>query len=621
MPLQKIVLKPGINRESTNYANEGGYYSCDKVRFRSGYPEKIGGWTLYSAATFWGVCRAILPFQCQCGATLVGLGTNLKFYAEFGAQYYDITPIADTNALTNAFTTDTATPTIIVVNDPGYSPGMGDFVTISGVAAPINGVPITEINGERRVTVLSTTTYSFPITTAPTSSGTTGSCTAEYQLYTGGAAYTLGTGWDAGTWGRSTWGSGTSVGIGQQLRLWSVDNYGDALVFGPRGGGLYYWTYAAGVGLTTRGVLISSIAGAASVPLSQNYIIVSDQSRFVITLGSNDFGSVDANPMLVRWSDQENYLEWTPTATTQAGSQLLSVGSTLITALQTRQEILVWSDSALFSMQYSGPPYIFGFTTLADNISIIGPNAAIVVNNVAYWMGTEKFFVYDGRVQTLVSTVRAYVFNDMSLTQGWQVFAGAIEEFSEIWWFYCSTNATTVDRYVAYNYVDNLWVYGTMSRPAWVDSGLKPYPTAAVYNAATELGTLYSQEFGTDDATTAPSTAINSYVESSDFDIGDGDNFGLITRIIPDITFAGSPATAPAVTMTVTPRRFPGSAYGTADSGAVTRSASVPVEQFTEQLFVRVRGRQLAFKVESTAVGVAWQLGMPRIQVRPDGRK
>ena len=621
MPLIQLKLKPGIDREVTDFSGEGGYWDCDKVRFRAGYPEKIGGWTLYSASEFWGVCRSWTAFRCNCGAILSAFGTNLKFYVESGGNYNDVTPIQDTNTLaSNAFTTDTATPTVIYVNDAGYSPGTNDFVTISG-ASDFNGVPAAEINGEHQVTSVSATQYKFTITTVPTSSGTGGSCTAAYQVVTGNSIYTLGTGWGASTWSRSTWGSGATVGVGQQLRIWNVDNYGEDLIFGPRGGGLYYWAYDAGAGLTTRGELISGMVGANYVPTYQNYILVSDQSRFVVTLGSNDYGSADADPMLVRWSDQENYLEWEPTALTQAGSQILSIGSQLITAVQTRQEILIWSDAALFSMQYLGPPYVFGFNTLADNISIMGPNARIAANNAVYWMGANKFYVYNGQAQVLPCSVRSYIFGRLNKDQAWQVTAGHVEKYSEIWWFYTSTGAYQNDSYVVFNYLENTWYYGSMSRSVWDNSGLKANPVAAVYNDSTQKGQLYYQEYGVDDNTTAPATAIAAYAETSDFDIGEGENFGLVNRIIPDLTFDGSTASSPVAVMTLTPRRFPGSNYGTGDANNVARTATVPVEQFTEQVFVRVRGRQMKFRIASTGTGVAWRLGTPRLQMRPDGRK
>ena len=620
--LQKVQFKPGINKEGTDYSTEGSWYDCDKVRFQYGTPEKIGGWAYYSSSEFWGVARSILPFQCSCGATLTALGTHLKFYMESGAAYNDITPLDETNVLSGPFAA-TSGSAVITVTDVGHTVGTGDFVTFSGAASLGGAITAAVLNQEYQATYVSASTYTFTATATANASdtGTGGAAaSAAYQISVGNAVYTYGTGWGAGTYGRDEWGYGTTVGVGQQLRLWSMSNYGSAVVFGPRGGGLYYWEYVSSSSLNSRGTLISSLVGASSVPLYQSYILVSDQSRFVITLGSNDYGSTTASPMLVRWSDQEDYLEWTPTATTQAGSQLMSVGSNLVCAKQSRQEILIWSDAALFSMQYLGPPYVFGFNTLADNISIMGPNASIIVNNTAFWMGKDKFYMYGGTVQPLPCTVHSYVFDDINLDQAWQVTCGQSEKFNEIWWFYPSGSSGTNDKYVAFNYVENTWVIGSMARSVWVDSPLKTNPMAGVYNSSTYKGYLYAQEYGVDDATTSPVTAIASYLDSSDFALDTGDKFGLINRVIPDITFGGSTATNPAVTMTFKARRFPGSTYSS-EGGAVTRSSTVPVEQYTNEVFVRVRGRQLEFRVESSAAGVTWRLGTPRFDVRLDGRK
>lgn len=623
MPLQKIKLTPGINREGTNYSNEGGYYDCDKVRFRSGLPESIGGWVPYSVASYYGACYSMFAYTTVTGEKLVGLGTNLKCYVENGNSFYDITPITSTVNLIspNAFTTDTTTPTIIVVNSTAHGAVTNDFVIISLVGGAVNGVPASELNGERQITLLTANTFSFPITTTPTSSGTTGACTVEYELNVGMPYYVSGSGFGSGTWGRSTWGSGTSVAdITLTMRLWGMSNYGDDLIYGPRGGALYIWEYAAGVGLGTRGSLISGKVGASSVPLTQSGILVSDQ-RFVVVFGSNDFGSVVATPMLVRWSNQEDYLEWAPAATNQAGSQILTNGSYIVTAKSSRQEILVWTDTALHSMQFQGPPYTYGFVLLGDNISIMGPNATVVVNGTAYWMGRDKFYVYDGRVQTLPSAVRTYIYGDMNPDAAWQTTAGSNEGFSEVWWLYAGKDSRYANKYVIYNYVENSWAYGTLDRTFWYDTALKDTPLATTYDATTQLGYLFYQEQGCSDGTVNPPVAYTSFVESSDFDIGDGHNFGLINRIIPDLTFAGSTNASPSVIMSLTPRRFSGSAYGSADENTVTRTASVPVELYTDQVYVRVRGRQMRFKINCTAEGTKWQMGAPRIDVRPDGRK
>ena len=622
MPLQKIVLTPGINREGTTYSNEGGYWDCDKVRFRSGYPEKIGGWIPYSASEFWGACYSMLAYTSVDGRALLGFGTHLKAYVEYGSYYYDITPIrASASIASNAFTTSLSTPTVVVVNHTSHGANTGDFVTISAVASDVNGIPLAELNAEHQITYLTANTYSITVTTGATSASTTGACDVAYQIAVGLPYYVVGTGWGTGTWGRSTWGSsGTGVSTGD-LRIWGISNYGEALIYGPRGGALYFWDFADGVGPGTRGSLVSGLGGASSVPLMQNGILVSDQ-RFVIVIGSNDFGGTDPVPLLVRWSDQEDYLEWEPTATTQAGSYPLSVGSYAVTLKSSKQEILVWTDTALYSMQFVGAPLVYGFTLLSANLSIAGPNAAIVVNGVAYWMGRDKFFVYDGQVRPLPCSIRTYVFDDLDQDYSWQVVAGTNEGFNEVWWLYVSNDADRLaDKYVIYNYVENVWSYGTLDRTFWYDSALKNSPMASTYNTSTQKGKFYYHENGCDDGTVDPAVAIEAYVESSDFDIGDGHNFGFVNRIIPDLTFGGSTAVSPSVTMTVSPRRFSGANYSTADSPTVTRTSSATVEQYTEQVFVRVRGRQMKYKIASTDAGVKWQMGAPRIEIRPDGRK
>jgi len=626
MPLTKLVFKPGVNREGTNYANEGTFWDGDKIRFKSGFPEKIGGWVPYSADTFLGSCTSLWAYSCTCGTKLLGVGTDLKVYVERGGEYFDITPIVSTATIaSNAFTTDTATPTILVVNDNGHGLSTGSFVIISTVSGPINGVPDTEINGDRQVTVIDPNKYSIAITTAPTSSGTTGAATIERLVAAGLPYYIAGSGWGAGAWSRGTWGSGTDtvVSLGQ-IRIWGMANYGNALVFGPRGGALYYWDFDYGSGMSQRGELIAGMVGANDVPVAQNGVLVSDQ-RFVITFGSNDYGSTDLIPMLVRWSDQENYLEWEPRATTQAGSQILTNGSFIVTAKSARQEILIWTDSALHSMQYVGPPYVYGFNLLADGISIIGPNAAVVTNGIAFWMGKDKFYVYDGRVQPLPSAVRTYVFEDLDQDDAWQVVAGTNEGFNEVWWLYASKGSLTVNKYVIFNYVENTWAFGTLDRTFWYDTGLKTYPIAATYNPDTQVGNLMYHEVGNDDGTTNPPSPIYSFVETADFDLEDGTHFSFVDRMIPDLTFVGSDngenIPAPQVALTVQPRRFPGSNYTETDDPTVTRTASIPVEQYTEQVFIRARGRQMRFKIESDRLGTRWQLGVPRLNMRPDGRK
>jgi len=626
MPLTKVVLKPGINRDDTRYAGEGGYYDCDRMRFRLGFPESIGGWVEYSPNSFLGSCTSIFPYSCSCGAKLVALGTHLKFYIEQGGVYNDITPIIQSSSLTStAFTTNTGEPDLIQINDVNSEATVGSFVVISGVTGDINGVPDTELNGEHRVVSLGTNSFKISITTAPTSSGATGDATVDYQVPIGLPFYVFGGGWGAGAWSRSTWGSGVAQQVGSALRIWNVHNYGNAIVFGPRGGELYYWDFDNGAGIGQRGEAISSMMGANEVPLTHEALIVSDQ-RFVIVLGSNDYGGTDNVPMLVRWSDQENFLEWEPTAITQAGSQILTSGSYLVTIKNSKQELLVWSDTSLYSMQYQGPPFIYGFNLIGDNMSIAGPNAAIVVNGVAYWMGRDKFYVYSGSVQPLLSSVRAYVFDDFNFTQEWQVVAGANEEFNEVWWLYPSADSLFSNRYVVYNYQDQIWYYGTLDRTFWVDSALKGGPIATQYDPDTEISRMFLHEQGYNDGSVVPEAPINSYIETADFDIADGDTFSLVRRIIPDLTFSGSTnannnANAPKVFMTLKPKRFSGSNYTAEPSNEVRRNATIPIEQYTEQVFTRVRGRQLAMRIECPSRGTKWRMGAPRIDVQPDGKK
>jgi hypothetical protein len=634
MPLQKLQFRPGVNREGTTLSNEGGWFDCDKIRFRSGYPEKIGGWAALSYNTFLGVCRSLWNWVTLRSYNLMGVGTNLKFYVEDGGEYYDITPIREINGNTpsagppvvNASTISlTASGTTMTVSDSAAdSLQVDDFVTIAG-AGTIGGV---DVNGEYQITtVTSGTTYTVTLTTPATGSNSASAITIAYQINTGFPIYTIGTGWGSGPWSRLSWGSGFTTGFGLQLRLWSQSNFGEDLLFSPRGGALYLWQPGSGAtpAYSTRGALVSG----TDVPALINQIMVSDTSRIVICFGCNDYGAYGTtaqDPLLIRWSEQESYTGWTPAATNQAGSYRLSRGSDIIGAIQTRQEIVVWTDAAIYSMQYLGPPFVYGFTLLADNISIVSPNAMATANGVVYWMGVDKFYIYSGRVETLPCSVRQFIFNDINRDQEAQFNAGTNEGYSEVWWNYCSKNSTVVDRYVIFNYLDRVWYYGTLDRTAWLDSPLRQFPMAA-----TEGNIVVYHEAAVDDGSTNPPSPINAYIQSSDFDIGDGHNYGFVWRIVPDITFdgsdtRGSTSDKPFVTFTVRPKQNPGAAYGTAATPDVTSAQSYAgqtaynVQQFTEIVYSRVRGRQMAFKVESNSIGTQWQLGVPRIDVRPDGR-
>jgi len=623
MPLQKILFKPGVNKENTRYTTEGGWYDCDKIRFRQGTPEKIGGWVRISATTFLGVCRSLWNWVTLGSQNLLGVGTNLKFYIENGGFYNDITPLRKTAATlgNNPFSTQ-INSTIVTVTDATGGYANGAFVTFSGATA-VGGLTL---NGEYQLTTIGTsaTTYTITASSAATSTAVGGgaSVLAAYQLNPGPAYAVPLSGWGAGAWGSGAWGIGsTSV---DSLRIWNQNNFGQNLIFGPRGGGLYYWD--ANTSLTTRGVLLSTLSGASDVPLYQNYMLISDASRFVLAFGTNEIGDTILDPMLIRWSDQEDAVQWTPSITNQAGSVRLSHGSRIVTAMQSRQEILVWTDASVYSLQYLGPPYVWSSQLLADNISIVGPNATALASGVTYWMGVDKFYKYDGRTQTLRCDLREYVFSDINQAQYEQVFASTNEGFNEVWFFYCSTNSTTIDKYVVYNYEEDIWYYGYMARTEWLDSGLRNYPIAATYQP-NNTGNIVNHEQGVDDNSTGTVLPIEAYITSSEFDIGDGHNFGFVWRILPDLTFRGSTASNPQATMYLMPLQNSGSGYndpasgGGSDNGVVTRTAVIPVEQFTGQINTRVRGRQMAFKIDSDALGVTWQLGAPRMDIRPDGRR
>ena len=635
MPLKSIIFRPGVNRENTRYASEvigavnastqvvGGWYESEKVRFRSGTPEKIGGWQRLSSNTFLGICRSLWNWVTLQGLNLVGVGTNLKFYIERGGAYNDITPLRGTASLTNPFTATNGSP-IISVADVAHGCVNGDFVTFSGATGLGGNITATVLNREYQVTVVSDDVYTINANVNANSTDAAGSpgggsVSAAYQINVGPEVQVPLVGWGAGSWGSGAWGVGISTVT--NLRLWSQSNFGEDLIFAPNDGQIYYWDATGG--LTTRGVLLSSLAGASDVPTVQKFIFVSDISRFVFAFGCNELGETIQNPMLIRWSDQESAADWTPSPTGQAGGIQLSDGSELVTCLQTRQEIVVWTDSAIYSLQYVGVPSVWSTQLLASNISIYGKNAKAVASGVIYWMGVDKFYKYDGRTQTLRCDLRQYIFSDINQTQNQQVFASTNEGFNEIWWFYCSAGSTVVDKYVVYNYVEDIWYYGTMGRTAWLDSGLRDYPLAATYSR-----NLVNHEQGVDDNQTGTALPIAASIGSSEFDIDDGHNFGFIWRVLPDLTFRGSTGDlTPQCTMTLIPMRNSGSGFTTpastndTSSAQIQRIATAPIEEFTGQVYIRVRGRQLIFKVDSNRLGTTWQLGVPRIDIKSDGRR
>ena len=769
MPLKKIQVKTGMNRENTNYAGEGGYWSGDKIRFRSGYAEKIGGWLTNSSGTFAGVCRSLFNWISLTSENLLSVGTNQRYYIQNNGAFYPITPISRTVTylVNNPFTTVSGS-NLVTVTDAGLVSTVGTFVTFSGATA-VGGLTL---NGSYEIVTVGAGTYTIYAPGA--TSGATGGgavVVAKYELAASSAIYSSisSAGWGVSSWGSGAWG--TSTGASIPLALWSQSNWGQDLVFGARSGAIYYWvkdttsyapattihTYAntqvkttklatfggitstitvpdtldldvgaviSGTNITAGTYVTTAWDGSTSVPISAptlgassgsytfsysglaapnqiNQVVVFSTYQFVVALGSTPYDPSSFtpafNPMLVRWSDQSVAAEWTPTTFNQSGEVLLANGSYIVGGATARQELLIWTDKALYSMQYIGAPYVFNFQTLMDNISIMSPNAMITINNVTYWMGVDKFYVYNGTVQPLPCTIRQYIFNNLNITQSFQVVCGHNEEYSEIWWHYPSSTSNTNDSYVIWNYADNNWYFGTINRTAWYDTPLSPNPLAAIsvqnsylssaitatstqipmiistsypnsgsviidseqiaytsnggtflsgltrgFNGTTAAShTIYSavsnspsnqvirHEIGYDDGSVTPAVAIPAYIETSDFDLGDGERLSFISRIIPDLTFDGSTAGSnPQVLLTLKPRYYPGSNYDTSTPGSVdstvlppTPPAQIPVEQYTGVLYARVRGRQIAFRVESTKKGTSWQLGLMRFDIRPDGRR
>jgi hypothetical protein len=647
MALSKLVFKPGINRDQTNYASEGGWFEMDKVRFRSGFPEKMGGWVVQTLQPYVGAARAIYPWITSTGQQITAVGTNEKIYLVVGTSIIDITPIrvtynsGSTPSTDNCFAT-TNTSTTVTVTLTAHGAEDGDYVTFSGATGPVGGIPASDLNKEFKVSNVTTNTFDIIVATAATSTVSAGGGTAivaAFQIPIGNNNVTAGYGFGAGTWGRGTWGSGTTTPVFQPARLEFFQNFNNDLLFNINGGDIYYWAFNSS--FSTRAILLSDVAGAEAVPQQVGKILFASTGH-LIALGCTNYDALATppdylgayDPLLVRWSNVDADIgpepeNWKPELTNTAGFFRLQAGSEIISAINTRQETLIWTNTALYSMQFLGTAEVFGQQPLSAHISIIGPNAVTGANNVTYWMGNDKFYTYSGRVDTLPCTLRQYVFTDINRTQGQIFFAGSNAQFNEIIWFYCSANASQIDRYVIYNYSENIWYYGQLARTSWVDAGNTSYPIAA------QDGWVYEHENGQNDGQPlgAPPVGMNSYIQSADVDISDGENFMLLRRIIPDVNFIGSaianPVTGapitPEATMVVGVRNFPGAVSETTNASNLSTSRNVVTEatinQYTNQVFVRARGRQMNFRIGSTGVGVQWQLGMPRADARPDGRR
>ena len=616
MALSKLQFKPGLNRDQTNYAGEGGYYECDKVRFRSGFPQKIGGWLRYGVFTLIGTCRQMYNYISSFSDNIQAIGTNAKLYLDVGQNLRNITPLRASNptytttATDNCFTTVNGSTTV-TVTITGCTAVVGNYVQISGAVAT-RGIPASELNTNHEILTAPTgDTFTIAVTTPATSSGTGGgtAIVVSFEINVGPVTTTYGYGWGAGAWGSGGWGSGAVTPITIFQQDWFMDNFDNDLVANVRNGPIYYWEYAAL--FNTRAVLLSSLAGATDVPTEATQVLVSQNDKHLLCFGSTPFGGGSFDPLLIRWANQDEPTNWTPLPTNSAGFIRVSRGSRIVRALPTRQEILVWTDSHLYTLQFTGTTDVFSLQEYADNISIMSPRSCISANNVTYWMGQDKFYAYSGRVETLPCTLRNYVFQDFNYDQAEQVVCGTNEQWHEVWWFYPSSSAQTNDRYVIYNYLERIWYYGNLARTAWLDSPSRQYPQAVGGYF------VYNHEQGLNDDT----LPMTSFITTNDFDLQDGDQFVLIKRIIPDVNFEGSTATAPKVIMTMRPRNFPGSNYSNTNEPDVERSTTVPIEQYTEQVFIRARARQMGFKIISEDLNVQWQLGAPRLDGRPDGKR
>ncbi len=616
MPFQKLQFRPGIVRDTTALANEGGWYEGNNIRFRMGFPEKIGGWQRISSNVYQGVCRSLTAWRTLAGATLYGVGTNLKMSIAMGGAYYDITPLRNTVVTaSNAFNT-TSGSNVVVANATAHGAVAGDFVTLSGALTAVGGLTTAQLTGNFQITAVTTNTLTFNASALASSTATGGNATFAFEISPGPVLNDNTLGWGAGMWGSyggsGTWGqtNGTAP-----MRVWNQVPYGELLIYGIAGGTPYLFTPTVLSYGFNRGTALSALSGATGTPLTQNLMFFSPAARILVLCGTNSTTGSTYDPLLVRWADSESLTMWTPAVTNQAGEYRLPQGSSIVAQSNARQDSLLLTDTTAYLMQYIGAPYIFGFTRQADNISVAGPRAAISANGNVFWMGQDKFYYYDGTVRPLDCPLKNEIYNNINMDQIAQTFAGTNEGFDEVWWYYCSASSLTPDKYVIFNYLTKIWYYGAMNRTAWLDT-----PLAAGPLAATPFNNVVVHEVGLDDLSTASTLPINAYIKSADFDIGDGQNYAFVRKILPDVNFAGSTDPAPSVTMTVQGRKNPGGAVVATPPQTVVLTASSPDIRFTDELSIRLRARQMNVSVQSQGTGVKWQFGAPRLEVRPDGR-
>ena len=628
MPYAKYIFKPGIDREGTDYSNEGGWYDANLVRFRKGRPEKIGGWAKNTLNTFLSTCRALHAWVNLSLTKYLGLGTTWKYYILQGNVFNDITPLRTTTSAGDVTFAASDGDATITVTDASHGAVADDFVTFSGAATLGGLITAAVLNQEYQIaTVTSTNVYTVEakdtdgdeVTANSSDSGNGGSSVVgAYQINVGLDVFVEGSGWGAGTWGAGTWGSVSAISASSQLRNWSHDNFGEDLVMNPRGGGIYYWDQSGGA--TTRAVAVSDLAGAILAPTIALQVLVSDIDRHVVCLGADPINASNqrtsaSDPMFICWSDQENITDWEPIATNTAGSLRLSSGSEIIGGLSSREEILIWTDISMYSMQFIGAPFTFGVNLINQGVGLIGPKAAVNTPDGVYWMDRKGFYKYGGSVQLVPCSVHYYVFSDFNQEQYFQTFGFVNKQFNEVGWFYCSSGVTTIDRYVVFNYAESSWTIGQLSRSAWMDEGIFDDPVATYTTA--NVGYLYDHETG-NDADGSPMD--NVYIQSSDFDINDGDYFTFIRKIIPDVKFTGSGGSDQTINFVLKSRDFPGDSLTTDTTQNVTST--------TQKLDIRIRARQLTFRIESdddnlseVRLGVGWRLGDTRMDVKPDGRR
>jgi hypothetical protein len=631
MPLTKLQFRPGINREITSYSNEGGWFDGDKIRFRFGFPEKIGGWQRLGNSTFLGSCRALHIWRTLGLETYLGVGTHLKYYVEYGQGYYDVTPIRRTTSAGAVTFAATDGSSVLTVTDGTHGAVAGDFVTYTDAVSLGGTITADVLNQEYQIaSIVDSSTYTIvaravaslsqitidgaytptPVVANASDTGNGGAgVIGAYQINIGLDTSVFGTGWGAGPWSRGAWGSAATIDlIKDTLRLWMHDNFGEDLVLNVMSGGIYYWDSSGGLS-NNRAVAISDLAGANASPTVATQIMVSDVDRHVIAFGCDPVDNPGVqDPLLIRFSSQESVTDWNPTALNTAGDLRIGSGSKIIVAVETRQQTIVFTDTSLHAMQYLGPPFTFGIQKISENITIQSPNAAVAVDDRIFWMGRNEFYLYEGTVNRLPCTVRDYVFNDINFDQAEKVFAAANTANSEIWWFYPSANSSENDRYVSFNYLEQAWSYGNLARTAWLDRGVEQLPIAASTDKR-----LYNHEIGFDDGSTVPASPIEAFVQSSPIDLGDGEQFVFMRRLIPDMDFRNSTAETPSVDVTTRIRNFNGGNY--------LRTTTSTVNGDTEQVHLRLRGRQFSMRVASDGEGVGWRLGSMRYDLRPDGRR